>query len=107
MVIIPPDFSSHINAGKPSQVQVLVDGTDGNNARVIKNSIRATTRFCLQTSGLQSFLNRVIAHIRLWFNPGRKKSLYIVPGVFAVNLWIFPSLLSAIAVVKDKEQGTI
>jgi len=74
---------------------------------VIKNIIRATTRFFLQTSGLQPFANRVIAHIRLWFNPGRKESLYIVPGVFAVNLWIFPSLLSAIAMAKDKEQGTM
>jgi ABC-2 type transport system permease protein len=107
VVIIPPDFSSHIKANKTSSVQVLVDGTDGNNARVIKNSIRATTSFFLQSNGLQAVPNRLTAHIRQWFNPGRQESLYIVPGVFAVNLWIFPSLLSAIAMVRDKEQGTI
>jgi ABC-2 type transport system permease protein len=107
IVIIPPEFSSRINAGKLSNIQVLVDGTDANNARVIKNSIRATTRFFLQSNGLQALPNRVIAHIRSLFNPGRKESLYIVPGVFAVNLWIFPSLLSAIAMVRDKEQGTM
>ncbi|MFH7029979.1 MAG: ABC transporter permease [Heteroscytonema crispum UTEX LB 1556] len=107
VVIIPPDFSSHIKANKTSLIQVLIDGTDGNNARVIKNSIRATTRFFLQSNNLQAVPNRVIAHIRQWFNPGRKEALYVVPGVFAVNLWIFPSLLSAIAMVRDKEQGTI
>ncbi|WP_392407885.1 ABC transporter permease [Chlorogloeopsis fritschii] len=107
VVIIPPDFSRNINAGKPSSIQVLIDGTDGNNARVIQNSIRATTRFFLQTSGLQSFTNPVIPRIRLWFNPGRKESLYIVPGAYAVILWIFPSLLMAIAMVREKEQGTI
>lgn len=107
VVIVPPDFSRRIKAGDTSPVQVIVDGTDGNNARVIENSIRATTRFFLRTSGLQSVTNRVVARIRLWFNPGRKESLYIVPGVYAVTLWIFPSLLAAVAMVREKEQGTI
>jgi ABC-2 type transport system permease protein len=107
VVIIPPEFSDHIHGNKQIPVQILVDGTDGNNARVIENSIRATTNFFLQEQKLLSINNRIIPHIRLWFNPGRKESLYVVPGVFAVNLWIFLSLLSAIAMVREKEQGTI
>ena len=106
-IIIPPEFSRRIKAGKSSPVQVLVDGTDGNNARVIQNSIRASTNFFLKSSGLQTTAERVVAHIRLWFNPGRKESLYIVPGVFALVLWLFPSLISAVAMVREKEQGTI
>jgi ABC-2 type transport system permease protein len=106
-VIIPPDFSRQIKSGSPSTVQVLVDGTDVNNARIIKNSIQATTRFFLRDSGLQPANDRIAAHIRLWFNPGRKESLYIVPGLFAVILWIYPSLLTAVATVREKEKGTI
>ncbi|MEH2314847.1 MAG: ABC transporter permease [Nostoc sp.] len=106
-VVIPPDFSRRIKSGLTSTVQILVDGTDVNNARVIKNSIQATTRFFLQNSGLQPSSDKIIAHIRLWFNPGRKESLSIVPGVFAVILWIFPSLLTAITMVREKEKGTI
>ncbi|WGV25851.1 ABC transporter permease [Halotia branconii] len=106
-VVIPPDFSSRIKSDLPSTVQILVDGTDVNNARIIKNSIQATTRFFLRNSGLQSSTDEIIARIRLWFNPGRKESLYIVPGVFAVILWIFPSLITAIAMVREKEKGTI
>ena len=106
-VVIPPDFSRRIKSGLTSTVQILVDGTDVNNARVIKNSIQATTRFFLQNSGFQPSSDKVIAHIRLWFNPGRKESLSIVPGVFAVILWIFPSLLTAITMVREKEKGTI
>jgi len=106
-VVIPPDFSRRIRAGKTSSVQVLVDGTDVNNARVIANSIKATTNFFLQSSGLQPDTQRVRAQVRIWFNPGRKESLYIVPGVYAVILWIYPSLLAAIAMVREKEQGTI
>ncbi len=106
-VIIPPDFSRRIKAGKPVTVQVLVDGTDANNARVIRNSIQATTRFFLLDQGLIDDTQPVRAITRLWFNPGRQESLYIVPGVYAVVLWIFPSLLAAIAMVREKEKQTI
>lgn len=105
-VIIPPDFSRQIKAGQPSPVQVLVDGTDVNNARVIRNSIQATTQFFLRTS-LQPEQPKIRVNSRIWFNPGRKESLYIVPGTCAVILWIYPSLLSSIAMVREKEQGTI
>jgi len=106
-VIIPPDFSQRITAGKVADVQVLVDGTDANNARVIKNSIKATTNDFLQSEGLIPTTNAISTRTRLWFNPGRQESLYIVPGVYAVVLWIFPSLLSAIAMVREKERQTI
>lgn len=106
-VTIPPTFSRDIHANKTSQVQVLVDGTDANNARYIENNLRATTNFFLTTANLQRIPTIVEAQIRLWFNPGRKESLYIVPGVYAVVLWIYPSLLAAIAMVREKEKGTI
>ncbi|WP_218080759.1 ABC transporter permease [Anthocerotibacter panamensis] len=106
-LIIPSGFERQIKAGRTNAVQVVVDGTDSNNARVIKNSIQATTRFFLQTEGFQPQQSLVVPHIRFWFNPGRKEALYIVPGVYAVVLWIFPSLLAALAMVREKEQGTI
>ncbi|MGA7938113.1 MAG: ABC transporter permease [Kovacikia sp.] len=107
VVIIPPDFSRQIRSNKQSTVQALIDGTDVNNARVIQNSIQATTNFFLANDVAQTKRNLINAEVRLWFNPGRKESLYIVPGVYAVVLWIFPSLLAAIAMVREKEKGTI
>lgn len=106
-VIIPPEFSRRLKAGQPVEVQVLVDGTDTNNARVIRNGIQGTTAFFLSEKELLTDPPPVQALTRLWFNPGRKESLYIVPGVYAVVLWIFPSLLAAIAMVKEKDKGTI
>jgi ABC-2 type transport system permease protein len=107
VVIIPPDFSRQITAGQPADVQVLVDGTDANNARVIKNSIAATTNSFMQAEHLVPDTRPLAARTRLWFNPGRQESLSIVPGTYAVVLWIFPSLLAAIAMVREKEKGTI
>lgn len=106
-VVIPPDFSDRIKRDLSSAVQVIVDGTDANNARVIKNSIKATTNSFMQTEGLIPQDTPISTQTRLWFNPGRQESLYIVPGVYAVVLWIFPSLLSSIAMVREKEKGTI
>ncbi|MGC1310003.1 MAG: ABC transporter permease [Phormidesmis sp.] len=108
-VIIPPDFEKTIKSRKQATVQALVDGTDVNNARVIQASLRATTQFFVRTSGLipAGAGSPINANVRLWFNPGRKESLYIVPGIFGVILWVFPSMLSGIALVKEKEQGTV
>ncbi len=106
-VVIPAEFSRDIKAGRSTKVQVLIDGTDVNNARVIKNSIERVTNFFLQDRGLVSATSSITPRIRLWFNPGRLESLYIVPGVYGVVLWIFPSLLTAIAMVREKEKGTI
>lgn len=105
-VIIPPEFSQEVKAGNPIALQILIDGTDVNNARVIKNSIQAVTNFFIQEQQL-SRPSKIAAHIRLWFNPGRKESLYIVPGVFGVILAIYPALLAALAMSREKEQGTI
>jgi ABC-2 type transport system permease protein len=77
-LVIAPDFERRIKAGKTSNVQVLIDGVDVNNARVIANSIRAATDFFLVRTGLQTDTRQIPAQIRLWFNPGEKKpfSLY-------------------------------
>ena len=52
VVIIPPDFSRHINGEKQTEVQVLVDGTDANNPRVIKNGVKATTNGFMRSQSL-------------------------------------------------------
>ncbi|MCX7595580.1 MAG: ABC transporter permease [Fischerella sp.] len=106
-VIIPPEFSRDVKAGKNTELQVLIDATDVNNARVIENSIQQVTNFFMRDQGLVPATSSITAKMRLWFNPGRLESLYIVPGVYGVVLWIFPSLLSAIAMVREKEKGTI
>jgi ABC-2 type transport system permease protein len=106
-MIIPPDFSRRVKSGKGSNVQVLIDGIDTNNAKVVQNSIEAATSAFLASAGLESNTNPLAPQLRLLFNPGRKESLYIVPGVYGFLLWVFPSLLAAMAMVREKAQGSI
>ncbi len=106
-VVIPPEFSRNLRQGHQARVQVFVDATDVNNARVIKNGVIGTIDGFLKANKLDNSKAPIKADIRLWFNPGRKESLYVVPGALAVVLWIFPSLLAALAMVREKESGTI
>ena len=78
-----------------------------NNARLIRNSVIGTTEFLLQSESLSPLEQNVKVNLRIWFNPGRKESLFVVPGVYALVLAAYPALLSAIAMVREKEQGTI
>lgn len=106
-LVIPPDFSRRIKTDKTSTVQVLVDGTDVNNTRVIETSIRATSNFFVSKASLQPGIPRVAAQVRLWFNPGVKEYHYIVPGAYALVLWVYPAILAALSMAREKEDGTI
>jgi ABC-2 type transport system permease protein len=107
-VIIPPRFAADVDAGQTGTVQVVIDGSDVINARVIKLAVQGTTLSVLQEQlGKLSETLGVVAQVRIWFNPGRQESLFIVPGSYGVILAIFPPLLLAIALVREKEQGTI
>ncbi len=106
-VTIPPEFSRKIKAGLTTQVQMIIDATDVNNARVIQNALLSINDYFLRSQGLSENRSAIATNLRIWFNPGAKESLYIAPGGLAVFLWIFPCLLSTLAMSREKEQGTI
>jgi len=105
-VVIPPDFDARIRQGQSVAVQAVVDGSDVNNARIIENSLRGATQFFARRQGSAPSAPRIDLQSRIWFNPGLQESQFIVPGTYAVVLWIFPSLLAAIAMAREYEQGT-
>ena len=107
VVVIPPEFSRNINSNNNSNIQVIVDASDVNNARIINNTIKRITTNFLEQSGLTRSATKIIPQIRIWFNPDRQEALYLIPGVYGVILWLYPSLLTAIAVAKEKEEGTM
>ena len=106
-IVIPPEFSRKVSRRERAQVQVVIDACDVNNARVVKNCIIASTNYFLRSKDLQTTRNLISPQVRLWFNPGRDEALYVAPGAIAVILWIFPCLLAALAMAREKEQGTI
>lgn len=106
-MVIPPEFSRRLKQGLAASVQLAIDASDVNNARIIKNGVLATTSFFARSYGLVQGAPLIRPQVRIWFNPGRKEALHIVPGALGLVLWIFPSLLAALALSREKEQGTM
>jgi len=110
-LVIPKNFAAQIFRGKTSPVQVMIDGTDIANTQIVYNTIQAANLYFLGMLQKQSkpdvTLQMVVPHLRLWFNPGRQETFFIVPGAFGVILWMFPALLAAVAASREKEQKTI
>lgn len=107
VMIIPPDFSRIIKSNRTCNVQFLIDGTDVVNAKVLKNSILGITEFFLSSRKLIVENSRIIPKVRIWFNPGRREALFILPGVFTLVLALYPGILASIAMVREKEDGNI
>ncbi|MBX3072793.1 ABC transporter permease [Candidatus Obscuribacterales bacterium] len=110
-VEIPKGFTGKVFTGSVSPFKVYIDGTDISNVQVLTNSIEAANLYFLsvlhQTRQPDAQLSPVVPETRLWFNPGREERLFIVPGAFAIVLWMYPALLAAVAASREKEQGTM
>jgi len=108
---IPKGFTAKIFTGQVSPLKVYIDGTDISNVQVLTNSIEAANLYFLsmmhQSRNPNAAMAPVVPETRIWFNPGREERLFIVPGAFAVVLWMYPALLAAVAASREKEQGTI
>jgi len=109
---IPPDFASLIRQGETAEVQVLVDGSMSNMAAVrIAYSATVIDAFNIQ---LMRELNRrrfdfgeIDGRIRTWYNPNLDSQFYYVPGIVAFLVMLLSLLLTSMAVVREKEAGTM
>ncbi len=106
-LVIPEHFERDMQRGKSVRVQLLVDATDANTANIIRGDVSAITGTF--ENGLKDRVKGAPVQLeaRLWFNPGRKSTLYIGPGAFAVALSLLPPLLMALAMSREKDGKTI
>ena len=111
---IPPDFARSIAQARPVKVQVLVDGSFSPSALIFSSYASAIGARYANDLAIQA-LGRlgvgppgdVQLETRIWYNPEMRSVNYIVPGLFAVLLMAFPPMLTALAIVREKERGTI
>jgi ABC-2 type transport system permease protein len=106
-LIIPEHFGRNIARGMNAPVQLLVDASDANTAKLISGYAGQITRAYDQRIVGSSQPGPVQAAIRLWYNPGRSSKKFFGPGVFVLGLSMFPPLLASLAMAKEGEQKTI
>jgi ABC-2 type transport system permease protein len=105
VLIIPKHFGRELLRNRAPDVQVLVDATDANTAKLMQGYSMQITRAFAQRGG--GAIPLVGAQTRLWYNPGRESRKFYAPGMFVLGLSMFPPLLAALAMSKEGEQKTI
>jgi ABC-2 type transport system permease protein len=106
-LIIPREYGRSIARGEDITVQILVDASDGNTARIISGDAQQIVRAYNAENGGASRPEPVNASIRLWYNPSRSSQKFYGPGIYVLAMSLFPPLLATLAMSKEGEQKTI
>jgi ABC-2 type transport system permease protein len=106
-LIIPAHFEHDIARGLDPPVQIVVDASDANTARLVAGYASQITGAHNRRISELLLRQPVEAAIRLWYNPGRSSKKFYGPGIFVLALSIFPPLLAALAMSKEEDQKTI
>jgi len=106
---IPPDYARNIATGRHVDVLVLIDGSDSSVANQALSAANGVVlnegiRRLMETTGLEP---RIDAHPIMMFNPDMRSANLLIPGLIAILLTFSGTILSAFAIVKERERGTL
>jgi ABC-2 type transport system permease protein len=109
VLVIPPDFSRDLGAGRTATLQAIVDGSDANTATIALGYTEAVVR---TWSGRVELRGRpvtppVAAESRVWFNEELASRNMIVPGLVAVIMMIITAMLTSLTIAREWERGTM
>lgn len=108
-LVIPPDYMRNLKRGRPAEAQIIVDAADplassaALSGATLAGSARAT-ELAREAGGRPPALE---VRIRPWYNPGLRSAVYIVPGIVGVLLSLTLVLITSMAIVRERERGTL
>jgi ABC-2 type transport system permease protein len=99
-IVLPPDFSRDLVAGRTPSAQVLIDGSDPNTAQT-----------ALLVASMLGQVGRQVAAVEVrpvvLYNPGMQSINFMIPGLLGLIMQFQTLLLTAFAVVRERERGTL
>jgi ABC-2 type transport system permease protein len=108
---IPAGYGRDLAAGRAPSVQLLLDGTNSNTATVAQGyALRIVANLGARLSASASLGGsrpEIDLRARAWFNPSLESRVYNVPAVIGVIVLLMCLLLTALAVVREREVGTL
>ena len=109
---IPPDYGRRVGSGRPTTIQVVADGTDSNSTGVAMGYAQTLIGGYVQDLAADAapgvpVTGLVEPEIRVWFNPRLESRDFMIPGIVALLLLVITTNLSAMAIVREKEVGTL
>jgi ABC-2 type transport system permease protein len=115
-LVIPPDYSRRISGGEQAQVAFILDGSD---PTVASTSLSAAQMIGQQHAtqimaerlaqrGQSGTLRQPVeVRTQVWYNPDLVSAYFMIPGVIGMILYALTSILTATAIVRERERGTI
>ena len=107
-LIFPPDFGKDLYTSSGTSLQLITDGSDPNTAKTVQNYLSA------MVASYQQELNpavqlpyQITLENRMLYNEEQNGSMNFVPGVIALVFMIVSTALTSVAVVREKELGTM
>ncbi len=115
-LIIPESFGKRLVGGRQATVLVIADGSESQSATVgLSYAAQIAVRYSrgivveklerLKIHGVSPV--RVEPEVRVWYNPNLKSRNFQVPGVICLILMVMTMILTSMAVVREKETGTL
>ncbi|MDW7966529.1 MAG: ABC transporter permease [Thermoanaerobaculum sp.] len=105
--LIPRGFQKSLVAGQPVPVGFLVDGSDSRTASTVLAYGELQASLYLPPRSSPRQLGPIQAAPVVWYNPSLKSSHFLVPGLVALILMVTSVVATALAVVREKERGTL
>lgn len=109
-IVFPTDFATDLRHGGCTSVQLLIDGSEPNQASVrtgYATQVMASFAQELQSKKQISAPMQIMPEVRMLYNPQLKSEYNFVPGVIGLILMLICALMSSVSIVKEKETGTM
>jgi ABC-2 type transport system permease protein len=114
---IPNGFGEDLARNRQADVQLIFDGTNGPTAGIGQSySLQVIHRFVENeqarlrprvTTASAAPAPRLEVRTRMWYNPGREFEDYMAPGILVILITIVGTMITALNIAREKEQGTI
>ena len=116
---IPSGYGADLAAGTPVTLQVIADGSDSNSTTValgyatslvggyVQDLLDARAVVAAPAAGAAARAGTIEPRIRVWFNPQLESRHFMIPGVLALVLLVVTANLASMAIVREKELGTL
>ena len=110
-IVIPPGYMRDLKRGRSARVQVIVDAADplSSTAAISGAMLAGAARAAALAAALPPGVHRpgIDVRVRPLYNPSLKSSSFIVPGIVGVLLALTMILITSMAVVRERERGTL
>ncbi|MEQ8964406.1 MAG: ABC transporter permease [Azospirillaceae bacterium] len=109
VVVVPASFEADLARGDAA-VQVLLDGTDANTARIVSGYADGVLSGWLADLARERGARTapvIEAESRIWFNPAVRSRNFLIPGLVAIVMTLTGALLTSLLVAREYDRGTI